>query len=255
MVEEIKRENFTNQNLENENILEREVENIEINLLEENEKNEEINNSLNEEENNKIRIPKPKKVEVEKRGTEYKTIATYPYKDKEGKTIFEIEKRSGPGQPYLTKYQKNKNEEPIYRLPRDIEIPIYNLPKVIKGIEKGRPIWVLEGESKVDVMTTLGFIATTVPYKSPYKWNKKYNKFLEGAKSVIVFYDNDKKSKDFKEHTILNIGEDPNFENVYEVGVKDFFKDIKEEGDIKDLVEALGEEKTKVTLQTFEDSL
>lgn len=275
MVEERKGENLTNQKykdnkneeekkmnkkvfeqneieeklLQNESDIEENL-NINIDILDE--KKEEDNSNLSNEDE-EIVVPIAQMVQAEKRETEYKTVAIYPYVNEEGKTVFEILKRTGPGEPYLTRYQEEG--EYIYSMPKNIQIPIYNLQEVRKGIKEKKPIWILEGESKVEAMKKLGFVATTVPYKGPNKWNRQYNKFLIGAQQIIIFYDNDERSREFKEYTSSKICKEPNFKKVFQVGVEDFYKNIKEGGDIEDLIEKVGEERVRLTLEAFEESL
>lgn len=199
----------------------------------------------------KVNIPTPIKEVSKKRKNESKTLAIYPYKDMDGKVLYEIMRRTGKGQPYLTRY-KDENGEYQYKLPEDVEMVIYNLPEVRQAIEEGNIIWITEGESKADTLNKLGFTATTCAFKGAYKWADYYNKYLEGAKTVLILVDNDNNSEEFAENTAQTIIDDleVNIE-VYKYRLNEICS-IKQGGDIDDLIKIIGEERTIDTLKTIE---
>jgi hypothetical protein len=205
-------------------------------------------------ESEELMVPTICKIERKVNSTE-KTEAIYPYTDEKGKVLFEIEKRKGEGQPYYVRYKKEKDNEFEYKLPEGIEIPIYNLTFVQEAIKNERPIWITEGESKVEALKKIGIIATTVPFKSPNKWNKGYNHFLEGIKNIIVLVDNDNNSELFAEHTIEELQYLNCSVNIYKIKISDICSSIKYGGDIEDLIEIFGDEKVKITLESIENLL
>jgi putative DNA primase/helicase len=75
-----------------------------------------------------------------------------------------------------------------------IEPVIYNLPGVVKAIEDGQPIFIVEGEKDSDNLIKLDITATTSfdgASKGKPKWRKDYNKHFKDA-NVILIPDNDK---------------------------------------------------------------
>lgn len=75
-----------------------------------------------------------------------------------------------------------------------IEPVIYNLPAVIKAIEDGQPVFVVEGEKDADNLIILGLTATTTfdgASKGKQKWRAVYNQYLKNA-NLVLLPDNDK---------------------------------------------------------------
>ncbi len=79
-----------------------------------------------------------------------------------------------------------------------IEPPLYNLPKVLKAIEADIPIYIVEGEKCVDVLDSLGAIATTNPMGAG-KWKPHHTEALKGSR-IIILPDNDRPGKAHAEH-------------------------------------------------------
>ena len=216
---------------------------IEIDLEEKN---------LNQENEVEVKIPLLHKIE-KKENTDSKTSAKYVYRDENGKEVFTIHKRTGRGQPYLVSHT-SEDGDTIFKLPKEADLPIYNLPKVKEAISKGDIIWITEGESKVDMLTKLGVTATTVAFKETNKWHDYYNTYLIGARSVIMLVDNDEKSEEFSiltEETLLKNLEDLEIKRLY---IRDICSSLKEGADIEDLVEKVGFKTTKDTLEAIEAS-
>lgn len=65
---------------------------------------------------------------------------------------------------------------------------LYNLPATIKAINRGYPIYFVEGEKDVNTLKELGYTATTCGGVSD--WNKEFASIFTGAK-VIILPDND----------------------------------------------------------------
>lgn len=225
--------------------LEAQVESLSIADL--NEAPKEVTDEKNEI---RINIPTPvKEKSVYEKSS--KTIAVYPYTDEEGNILYEIERRRGKGHPYLTKYKDEKGEI-IYKAPEDSNWLIYNLPNVRKAIEAKKPIWIVEGESKADTLNKLGFVATTCAFKGTQKWGNYYNQYLEGAETLLIMVDNDQNSEDFAQHTAQTIMYDMPNVSIYIYRLNEIYPSIVKGGDINDLIEALGEEKTIDILETIE---
>lgn len=216
-----------------------------IDLLEEKEELEEEGNEI------QINIPKPEREVSYKETKNSKTVAIYPYRNINDTVLYEVVRRTGRGQPYLTRYKNEKGEE-IYKLPEDIDLVIYNLPNVRKSIEEERVIWITEGESKADTLNSLGFTATTCAFSGSKKWGNYYNKYLEGANTVLIMVDNDEKSEEFAENTVQTITSENEAISVYRIRLNEICSSLKIGGDIDDLIELIGKERTTNTLKTIE---
>lgn len=76
------------------------------------------------------------------------------------------------------------------------ECPLYNLPAIIKAVESGTGIWVVEGEKDADRLTAMGRTATTNPDGAgPGKWLGAYTRTLAGA-DVRIIADRDSNGQD-----------------------------------------------------------
>jgi hypothetical protein len=71
---------------------------------------------------------------------------------------------------------------------------VYRLPELLKAVEAGREIWIVEGEKDVDYLNTLGLAATCNPMGAG-KWTADYNGFFKGA-TVRIVPDNDKPGRE-----------------------------------------------------------
>lgn len=67
---------------------------------------------------------------------------------------------------------------------------LYNLPAVLKAVEVGKPVFLVEGEKDADALIGLSLTATTNPMGAG-KWLDEYNESLLGAR-VVIIPDNDK---------------------------------------------------------------
>lgn len=185
-----------------------------------------------------------------------RTAALYPYLNEFGEILYEIERRTpGRGEPFLARHLNKETGKYDYKIPDDVEIVPYNLPNVIKAIEEGKAIWLTEGESKTDTLNQIGFVSTTCAFKETDKWYKSYNKYMKGSTKIFIVVDNDNKSAEFADNTAQTLLEDlEDTTDVYKIYLKDIYQDIKIGGDIDDLIEAIGEERTIETLKTIEES-
>lgn len=220
----------------------------------------ELNNTLDviESKGVEINIPTLEKevgIKKEKR-RKNRTAAVYQYLNEYGDVLYEIERRTpGRGEPFLARHLNKETGEYDYWISDDVEMVPYNLPNVIKAIEEGTPIWLTEGESKTETLNKIGFVSTTCAFKETDKWYKSYNKYLEGANKIFIIVDNDNKSAEFAENTAQTLLEDlEDSTDIYKIYLKDIFYNIQKGGDIDDLIEAIGEERTITTLRTIEES-
>lgn len=178
-------------------------------------------------------------------------LAIYDYTDEERKTVFQIVRTINGRQPYYGRVP-NRNGDYDYKIPKDLKLVPYNLPSINKAIKEGTPIWLVEGESKADTINKLGFIATTVAFKSAYKFTEEYAEFFQGAKAIIIMADNDERGEEFAEHSKEVIKGTLEGTEVATISVNEICSNIKSGGDVDDLIEIFGEDSIKVTLETIE---
>lgn len=116
-------------------------------------------------------------------------VKTYDYTDENGTLLFQKLR-------YIDSYGKKtfRQRKPDgkggweYSL-GDTPKVLYNLPAVLRGVEDGYPIWVVEGEKDADTLIELGIIATTMPGGAG-KWLDIHTDALIGAEIELIA-DND----------------------------------------------------------------
>lgn len=111
--------------------------------------------------------------------------ATYDYCDEKGNLLFQVV-RFDPKD--FRQRRPDGNGGWIWNLDGVRRVP-YRLGDVIRGVEAGRPIYVVEGEKDADALAALGLVATTNPGGAG-KWLPEFNVHLRGA-DVIVIADRD----------------------------------------------------------------
>lgn len=90
---------------------------------------------------------------------------------------------------------KGKKTNPKEKEFQGLEPVIYNLPKVIKAINSGETVFLVEGEKDCESLIKLGLTATcnfdgASKSNQKSKWRKSYNKYFNGA-SIVLIPDND----------------------------------------------------------------
>ena len=123
-----------------------------------------------------------------------KIVATYPYRDAAGATVFE-KVRYEP-KAFRIRHQAGPGAQPKWKRPDLKEYPLYRLPELLAAQAEGQTIFVVEGEKDVDRAATGGLVATTnwegasESGKKP-KWRPEYTAQLAGAARVVLIPDND----------------------------------------------------------------
>lgn len=199
-----------------------------------------------------VTIPKVNLVDSSKLSKKDKnTIAVYPYLNAEGALQYEVLRRKGLGQKFLVRsYDKNGKE--VYGLQEDKKLVPYNLPKVLEAIKEEKIIWITEGESKADTLNKLGFTCTTCAFTGAEKWSDYYSNFLKGATRIIVLGDNDKNGEEFVYNTATSLSETLDNVKVWPLMLTEIYSNLKLGGDIDDLIEVLGVDTVKNTLESIE---
>jgi replicative DNA helicase len=117
-------------------------------------------------------------------------VKTYDYNDENGKLLFQkLRYVDGYGKKTFRQRKPDGRGGWEYSLGDTPKI-LYNLASVIKGVQEGFPIWVVEGEKDADTLIKLGIIATTMPGGAG-KWLDIHTQALAGA-DVEIIADNDK---------------------------------------------------------------
>lgn len=110
-----------------------------------------------------------------------KSAAEYVYTDEAGASLFKVIK--SPDKRFTQK--RFENGEWVYKLLPDTRRTLYHLPRVIAGVAKDEPIYIVEGEKDVATLEERGLYATTSPHGAG-KWRDEYSTFLRGAVAVII---------------------------------------------------------------------
>lgn len=112
-------------------------------------------------------------------------IAAYDYKDASGKLLFQVcrtaDKRFFQRRPDGKGGWVNGlgNVKPV----------LYRLPELIQAVQRGKTVFIPEGEKDVDNLVRLGLAATTSPMGAG-KWRDYYSDWLKGA-NCVTLPDND----------------------------------------------------------------
>lgn len=124
-----------------------------------------------------------------------KVEAVYQYLDKDFKLLYEkVKYRYEDGTKGFTQRRPdpNKPDQYIYNLPTDQRV-LYNLPIILKGIEYGEPIWLVEGEKDADTLSRMNIMATTGGGAGT--WEQQFTDVLVNAAAVMIVADNDDAGK------------------------------------------------------------
>jgi len=114
-----------------------------------------------------------------------KIIATYGYKDADGRLLFQVcrtaDKRFFQRRPDGKGGWLNGlgGVKPV----------LYRLPELLKAVQRGETVFIPEGEKDCDNLTRIGLTATTSPMGAG-KWRDHYSEHLKGA-NVVILPDND----------------------------------------------------------------
>jgi 5S rRNA maturation endonuclease (ribonuclease M5) len=127
--------------------------------------------------------PKPER--APKPEPERKIVATYSYVDESGKLLFEVVRYEPKA---FAQRQPDGKGSWIWNL-NGVRRVLYRLPDVLRAVQSGETIFVVEGEKDADALCGLGLVATTNP-QGAGKWREDYSETLKGA-HVVVIPDND----------------------------------------------------------------
>lgn len=125
-------------------------------------------------------------------------------------------------------------------------MPLYHADKL--HMTGSQTIWFVEGEKDVEtVETCFGFIATCTPNGGGATWHEEYNSDLVG-KDIAILTDNDKVGEKYGKTVAKNVCKIAN--SIKIIPATTIWSDCPKHGDISDIVQALGTEKTLDLLLT-----
>jgi Protein of unknown function (DUF3631)/CHC2 zinc finger len=129
-------------------------------------------------------------------------VATFEYKDQNGSVAFAVD-RIEFQKPDGSFVLKDGKHDKVFRqrrpdpnhpgswIPNVTGAPVvpYRLPELLEAIATDRPILIVEGEAKVDLLRSWNVAATCCAAGSK-KWKREHSEFLRGA-DVVLLPDND----------------------------------------------------------------
>ena len=122
--------------------------------------------------------------------------------------------------------------------------PLYNADMLHNNQDNTEcPIIIVEGEKDVETLSNMEILATSLPNGGQSKqWHDElYNDGLQGH-DIIILTDNDKTGETYGQTVAKNVSKIA--KSVKIVSAKMIWNECPEKGDISDIVEALGQDKT-----------
>ncbi|MCM1316501.1 MAG: CHC2 zinc finger domain-containing protein [Alistipes senegalensis] len=119
-----------------------------------------------------------------------------------------------------------------------LKMPLYH---VYNLADNTKPIFIVEGEKDVETMEKLRYIATTSPNGAGAKWKPEYTPLFRDF-DVIILADNDEvglKSATATAENVVTVAR-----SVKLVPSQALYANLQPKGDISDIVECIGSEKT-----------
>lgn len=130
-----------------------------------------------------------KKSKTRERLNGKKKVAEFDYRDADGVAIYQTVRFEDEATGEKTFVQRRPNGKGGW-IPnlRGIDVVLYRLPELIAG-DKSQPVFILEGEKKVEALRNWGLIATCNTGGAG-KWKKEYAKFFRN-RDVYILPDDD----------------------------------------------------------------
>lgn len=184
---------------------------------------------------------------------EKKIECTYQYLDEEGKLLYEaVRYRYADGKKTF-RQRRPDPEKPgqyIFNM-ENVRLVLYRLPEVIKAIREKKSIWIAEGEKDADNLAKIGLCGTSSPMGSG-KWNKGDYASLFKDAQVFILPDNDEPGWGHARAIAQSL--EGIAESYRILDLKRLWPEIPEKGDVSDLIEKLGAEKSKEMLLTLSET-
>lgn len=138
------------------------------------------------------KLPEKKSLDRGKKKVE----AVYPYTDSEYQVLYEkVKYRYADGSKGFSQRRPDPDrpDEYLYSLIAKEKRVLYNLPIILKAIEYGEPVWLVEGEKDADTLIKLNIMATTAGGANT--WEQQFTDVLVDAAAVMIVADNDAAGK------------------------------------------------------------
>ena len=156
---------------------------------------------------------------------------SYRYVDENGNLTYEVCRLS----PKAFKQRRpDGNGGWIWNL-KGVKPVLYNLPQVLKAVDSGTRIYMVEGEKDADVLTNQGLVATTISGGALKQLTPELYKGFYGASEVVIIPDNDDAGRKYAKNWLLQLKS--HVERISIVEIKDVWPDIPKNGDISDYLE------------------
>lgn len=133
---------------------------------------------------------------------------------------------------------------------------LYNIAELCRNRDAlaadGTPVYIVEGEKDADTVKDMSLVAVSLPNGASSAWNKDaYNKYFIGL-NVVILTDNDdagRKSGHKIANALLNTAS-----SIKLIHSESIYTELKEKGDITDIVVEIGAEKAKTALLAAVDT-
>jgi 5S rRNA maturation endonuclease (ribonuclease M5) len=120
-------------------------------------------------------------VAIKPNGSERRIVATYDFRDRNGKLLFQVV-RYDP-KDFRQRRPDGKGDW-IWNL-EGVDRVLFQLPETLAAVSEDRPIYIAEGERDVVALKKAGF-AATCNSGGAGKWLESYNKTLRDADVVVI---------------------------------------------------------------------
>ena len=161
------------------------------------------------------------------------------YTDTEGKpvarkTIFD--KGGGSKTALWERYEDGKYIKGL----NGLKVPPYH----VHNLKEGKTVIIAEGEKDVETLERMGFRASCSPNGAGGRtsWNKGHNEYFRG-KAVIILTDNDEPGREHGKVTADSLCKVA--ESVRLIPSERIYPELKQKGDISDIVEVVGLDEAK----------
>lgn len=116
-------------------------------------------------------------------------VATYTYTTAYGEELYRIE-RWEPGKQGRSKdFIQRRLVDGVWKAGKHPRQVLYRLPEVVRAVERGEPVYVVEGEKAADTLAALGLCATTHAGGTGVTekvWGEDFAAPLRGARVVVL---------------------------------------------------------------------
>jgi hypothetical protein len=134
--------------------------------------------------------------QVQKKSTR-KLVATYKFRDENGTLMYEKLRYVDENGKKSFGHRRPDPDMPgeyIYDA-KGVQKILYRLPEVLKAIEDGEPVWLVEGEKDVDTLVAKYGVCATTMSSGAGHWESEYSQVLSGATVLEIVADNDDAGK------------------------------------------------------------